>query len=182
MTKRKSKSPKPQVNLVGLTFGFAEQQSLGVIYYQSRKKYHNAQAAIRSLARALWSYFQQTNGPEEMECCREFREGPDRIDKDWRHCPKCGRLLDADWDMESFEDWLTQGHLGTLNDWPGDPDVGWTLATARTITNAVKGQVAWLYEAAEVGLIAALDETDLPNVEGLKSALSNYKDRAAYYR
>lgn len=145
---------------IGLTFGFAEEQHLGLVVFSHFKGFSTAREALENLASELYTKHKKYLTPVKkhfMECCE--KENPSA-----NYCSKCGAWLGKtpNLDIYTYEILLRSVPTRT-NDTFGYDDLEWEIAnTFSEIIKFKKKEILDIPFYAERALIAALPDKLVP--------------------
>lgn len=114
--------PAKKYQIVLLNFGYVENGSLSKVFFVNQDGYFESkEEAVSHLANSLLMMFlgiQEEYRNKRRQCCEEAIATKSGA----QYCPKCGRSVKADYDMENFENWIEGFPKETCDSFPNTDD------------------------------------------------------------
>jgi len=160
---------KENITALILTFGYAEDQLVGLYAYYNELGAGTKVEALRSLADELFNQYKARFTLKDYKynvCCRISIK-----DADNSFCPKCGlRLISPAVDPQSFAQWLYGLHCKNFNDYNAQLRLGllhtWDIGmTFGLLKNLNDNEVYEIHEKAETILASAVSPDLLTETE-----------------
>jgi len=153
---------KKQYILV-LSFGYAEDQALGVIPFTSKRRFASFKEAVVDLAAFFRSHY-EGEPAETKKCCTATLQK----DADAHYCSRCRTSLrKEEFNPDQFEDWLSRISGTTVDSYSADfvpysSDPDWDVCDFEKAC-APKANTRFVYQAEKV-LCAAIGHSVHPDI------------------